>query len=523
MNAVQGDKNNEELNRIILLLGKRGKESLRWENHEGNFWNIMFNPSLEIWNNISGTCLILQPYGSTAEDLKSEEADDIGDVDIMIFPDSDNLLIHDEMIEYLPDHPLHVRIKGADHPVLKFCCVKDTGYLSTSALKTSNELIYGDLGDALGFTFELISRETPSFTLPLACHLENSGSSPALKVNFALASEDLATSPSIHSSTRERQENSFRFQENVMNEQVREEVENDDDKSEEKREGDRSLTAIELEGKRQLFAQKMEPCSSKGLMRTFGRDREKLETEKQLKKIHEEKAAMHLFKYMFGKEDDGNEESFKESKLIETEIEKECFSKNTVLSGIDFVPALMSRGWPKVAKTWIELERKWPSANVVRQIITEGFHLVAKAPKKSGNPDYDFRISFSHAEYLLSKEMNDIQRECYRCLKKFHRAYLSRPKGLVTFHLKNVFLLTIEETGVHMWTESNRAECMMKLLWNLFEVLTKRHLPHFFVRSYNLFCVDYIEEPYIMESLVEKVKEIMQYPTKFAKELVEHQ
>lgn len=75
---------------------------------------------------------------------------------------------------------------------------------------------------------------------------------------------------------------------------------------------------------------------------------------------------MYLFKYMFGKEDDGNEESFKELKLIEMEIEKECFFKNIVLFGIDFVFVLMFCGWFKVVKIWIELECKWFLVNVVR-------------------------------------------------------------------------------------------------------------------------------------------------------------
>lgn len=80
----------------------------------------------------------------------------------------------------------------------------------------------------------------------------------------------------------------------------------------------------------------------------------------------------------------------------------------------------------------------------------------------------------------------------------------------------------IEEIGVYMWIESNRVECMMKFFWNFFEVFIKRYLLYFFVRLYNLFCVDYIEEFYIMELLVEKVKEIMQYFMKFVKELVEY-
>ena len=90
----------------------------------------------------------------------------------------------------------------------------------------------------------------------------------------------------------------------------------------------------------------------------------------------------------------------------------------------------------------------------------------------------------------------------------------------MSFHLRNIFLQTIEETGAEMWTASNRAECMMKLLENLLGALKKRHLPHYFVRTYNLFCADYIEKPEILESLATKVFQIMENPVKFAKELI---
>ena len=191
--------------------------------------------------------------------------------------------------------------------------------------------------------------------------------------------------------------------------------------------------------------------------------------------------------------------------------------------GIDLVPALRSRGWPKVAREWIKRDRKWPSPEMVDKVLQEGFHLVVKPPKTNGNPDSDFRISFSHAEYLLSQEMNDIQRECYRCLKKYYRAYLSKPTGLVTFHLKNLLLQTIEETGAEMWTESNRAECMMKLLGNLLEALTKKNLPHFFVRAYNLFSVDYIEDPKTLEYLAREVEKIVESPMEYSNKLIQNE
>ena len=107
-------------------------------------------------------------------------------------------------------------------------------------------------------------------------------------------------------------------------------------------------------------------------------------------------------------------------------------------------------------------------------------------------------------------------------MKKYHRAYLcTQPKSLVSFHLKNIFLQTIEETGDEIWTESNRAECMIKILGNLLKVLKKKHLRHFFVTSYNLFGVDYVENSDVLESLAGNVLEIMEDPKRFATQLIQ--
>ncbi|KAJ7370014.1 hypothetical protein OS493_034746 [Desmophyllum pertusum] len=118
--------------------------------------------------------------------------------------------------------------------------------------------------------------------------------------------------------------------------------------------------------------------------------------------------------------------------------------------------------------------------------------------------------------------MNEIQRECFCCLKKYHRAFLStHPESLVIFHLKNIFLQTIEKTGAEMWTENNRVVCMMILLGNLLEALKKKHLRHFFMRSCNLFGAHQIENPEILESLVGIIEKIMENPMQFSKELIQ--
>lgn len=220
----------------------------------------------------------------------------------------------------------------------------------------------------------------------------------------------------------------------------------------------------------------------------------------------------------FGRITEAIEDSLQRRQLIDTDEVQNL----KVESGVDFVPALKSPGWPKVAQEWTTRERKWPSPDVVDKIVQEGFHLVVKPSKTSVKKDCDFRLSFGHAEYLLSQEMNNVQRECYRCLKKYHRAYLqTTQKGLVSFHLKNLFLQTIEETGTEMWTDENRAQCMKKVLANLLKALEKKDLRHFFVGSYNLFCVDYIRHPEILESIAGTVVQLLENPIQMAKKLIQ--
>ena len=495
MNATREDEKNHELNLLVKMLGRRGKESEQWKNADQDYWKISLNLLSEILSKASSTgSIVLRPYGSAAEDLKSEEADDFGDVDIMMFPNSPDLLIHDELIEYLPQNPLYVRIKGVNHPLLKFCCVEDMDYVSTSAVKDSYVLIFGDVGKSIATTaFKFLSREEPTCPPPFTCCYKDSNDSPAVKFNILLPPDT-----DIHSSSKlqnkESLVNASEFP--AKTKHVQESETNIDDRKTQLQNEDLSENSSGLKREEHSLGRTTDVTQNPSYSNEDG----KAHTE--TKRI---KGVTFLCKHMYP---NGSE--------------KAELRTNYVEAGIDFVPALRSPGWPKVAQEWIRRERKWPSSEIVGNVIKDGFHLVVKSPKAGGNPNCDFRISFSHAEYLLSQEMNDIQRECYRCLKKYHRAYLSKhPKGLVTFHLKIILLQTIEEIGSDVWTESNQAECLMKLLDNLLKALSKKHLPHFFVKTYNMFCVDYIENPEVLESLASKVEQIMQNPMQFAQELIQ--
>ena len=562
-----------------------------------------------------------RPYGSAAEELKCIEPDDVGDVDIVIYPDSNNLMIHDELIEYLPENPMHVRIKGADHPVLKSCLVQDTEYVATLALKTFHPAIYGrsvpgavdmiilataaplmimmnpELSSLLQSTYHLKDKEASpalsfSFSRPLSRQPNNSfhvyrdglkrmahgfckltGTEEHAKVinDFIQLSNELymyldskrpitiseilpgflelyqsyraKTHQARFRSISKSQPHDYKTQKkkNVKGEQQSREKNANlfqriflscegkkaqantgefnsdmrnistgnpdalDDRSETKNSGDLVESRI-LWQKEQLFVMQKEESP------LYDSQRKKARGKRILNPFFDPVIA--------GSITEAREHSIKEAANA-TNFEK---SSDHQTGGVDIVPAFKAPGWPMVAQEWMRRQRKWPSQKVIDQILQEGFHLVVKAPKHGGNLECDFRISFANAEFLLSRELNEVQRECYRCLKKFHRAYLStKPKSLVSFHLKNLFLQTVEETGAEMWTQSKRVECMMKLFRNLLEALRKRDLRHFFVRSYNLFSVDYIEDLNILEPLVEICEKINENPMQFVRKLTQRQ
>ena len=645
--ALNGDvkPEDEELNIILKSLAERGKEGEIFEKYNEYFAGDFILPR-QLFTESNNSEIehdhnILRAYGSAAEDLQFYDPCDAGDIDLMVFSNSENLIIHEERLEYSLENPLHVRIKGSDHPVFQSCLVKDTEYVATAALRNFSPAIFGtsvlflvDVISAIslissddGFPFRLTAQvkkneNSPAMTICMS-HLLGTISKykELLKVDLqSVSNNDVAAEMEcvIHfllgfngiDYTREHAEivndlsslmkaaacNSdkdvpfFVLMLDIFNNmkklciRLRETASrsknkilaNGDHKNVTQETGDKCSGQTTTENCSQQSCAPVKPRSCKAYpdhrpptvfkgpstmnknsaiqefsnnpisrQRSQGDGVEDKSEEKENwdSKGDEDKsntkrkpeAKREGLTYGEGNEAKGqNEESELERKLsrwfegilaVKTNEphEKQPGDTERVKNGIDLIPAFRSHGWPKAAREWIKKDRKWPSPDIVSKVINEGYHLVSKSAKKSGNRDCDFRLSFSHAEYLLSQEMNDIQRDCYICLKKIHRAYLcTRPKSLVSFHLKNILLHTIEEAGAEMWTDTNRAECMMVLLRKLLTALATKDLRHFFVRSYNLFGVDYIENPQSLEFLAMRVEEIVENPMRFSKQLIQN-
>ena len=160
---------------------------------------------------------------------------------------------------------------------------------------------------------------------------------------------------------------------------------------------------------------------------------------------------------------------------------------------MDIVPAITFRTWPCVAQSWLKRPRKWPGGELVARIKNGGFHVVAVNPK-SGQPRdvrHLWRISFSRAELLLMEAIGSNESWCkqtYRILKMVIKYHLVGPKGvLASYHLKTIFLWTLEEHPPGEWTNKTLAFFFLKMLDKLLHCLGRRLLPHYFIPENNLF------------------------------------
>lgn len=102
---MAGIDQEEALPEFDIVLNVLGERQRTEEAHAHNEHSEHLTRSLlEMLTKEYGDRLTFRIYGSTAEDLKCLEPDNLGDVDIMVFPNF--ILIDDKLIEYSRDNPL---------------------------------------------------------------------------------------------------------------------------------------------------------------------------------------------------------------------------------------------------------------------------------------------------------------------------------------------------------------------------------------------------------------------------------
>ena len=212
-------------------------------------------------------------------------------------------------------------------------------------------------------------------------------------------------------------------------------------------------------------------------------------------------------------------------------------SGTQVTFSFDFVLALDWNEWPISAKEWITRPRKWPDQTVVAEVVSSGVYLVPKA-SKYGDPELEWRISFSKAEKILyscfpkpraeyvfpggRKITYDhllipdasCRIECYRILKEIFKEHLSIPKILSSYHLKTIMLWACEKHSEDFWESANSAICFLGLLDDLFHCLATQRLEQFFVPSMNL--LSHHDNSFLL-TLARKVSLIRTSPLQYVK------
>ena len=155
---------------------------------------------------------------------------------------------------------------------------------------------------------------------------------------------------------------------------------------------------------------------------------------------------------------------------------------------IDNVYAIRCSSWPKTASGWETRERRWgwPTASLIKSIVSKGCLLVPVGHKLSSEPQYEWRLSFSVAEKVLAQSLTSFQKKAYILLKILHREYLSSPKIIATYHLKTILFWMCERRPESFWADSNMARCLFALLDELTACLSSHNLPNFFVPDNNM-------------------------------------
>ena len=171
---------NEELNSALKSLAERGPEGEIFKKYNDHFkanFHRSFLPNL---------ITVISCFGPMEAQRKIYSHTTPAMLVTWILWSFRIQIINEELLEYSLENPLHVKIKGGGHPVLKSCLVEETEYVATSALKNLHSAIFESafplFVDFLSCLFQSASEKESPF--PFTAHLKNNATSPAVTLNI---------------------------------------------------------------------------------------------------------------------------------------------------------------------------------------------------------------------------------------------------------------------------------------------------------------------------------------------------
>ena len=166
--------------------------------------------------------------------------------------------------------------------------------------------------------------------------------------------------------------------------------------------------------------------------------------------------------------------------------------------------------WPTISD-WASRQRYWPSLADAQRIMALGCHLVAK-PAPDDEDKTSWRFSFSVAEVELSKLVPETARKCLLAMKIILKDHLQPVVPEIgSYHIKTVFLNSLEKFPVGFWVEKNIEECLLTLLTELRDSFVSMQCSHHWFSFVNLFDIDGKK----LQILARKIERIMKDPAPF--------
>jgi hypothetical protein len=159
---------------------------------------------------------------------------------------------------------------------------------------------------------------------------------------------------------------------------------------------------------------------------------------------------------------------------------------------VDLAFCLGSPHWPTLALPWIERcqQKQWPSDDVLRDIVSSGFHVVPIGSDPSKGDEW--RISFSQAEQKLVYSMNHVQFLCYGLMKIFLKEVINAQVDdpiLCSYFMKTILFWAIREDASLIWTPGS----LLSNFWQCFKLLIfwiqRGECTNFFIPQNNMFRV----------------------------------